>query len=73
MSSLPAGQPILDSHHHLWEHPEKPYMMAQLRADIDTVFRHPEIFSASEGGVVKAVLCAEGELVQPGVNLIEIG
>lgn len=28
---------IVDPHHHLWEHPEKPYMMAELRADTDTV------------------------------------
>ena len=28
---------ICDPHHHLWEHPEKPYMTAELRADTDTV------------------------------------
>ena len=28
---------ICDPHHHLWEHPEKPYMMAQLRADTGSV------------------------------------
>ena len=37
MSALPAGQPILDPHHHLWEHPTKPYMMEHLRADTDSV------------------------------------
>jgi L-fuconolactonase len=28
---------IVDPHHHLWEHPEKPYMMPQLRADTSSV------------------------------------
>ena len=28
---------------------------------------------APRGGVVKAINCAKGELVQPGVNLLEIG
>jgi L-fuconolactonase len=37
MSALPAGQPILDPHHHLWQHPSEPYMIEQLRADTDSV------------------------------------
>jgi L-fuconolactonase len=28
---------IVDPHHHLWEHPEKPYMMDELRADTGSV------------------------------------
>jgi L-fuconolactonase len=28
---------IVDPHHHLWEHPEKPYMMPELRADTGSV------------------------------------
>jgi predicted TIM-barrel fold metal-dependent hydrolase len=42
---------IVDPHHHLWEHPEKPYMMAQLRADTGSV-----------DGVAKTVFveCASG-------------
>jgi predicted TIM-barrel fold metal-dependent hydrolase len=42
---------ICDPHHHLWEHPEKPYMMEQLRADTGSV-----------EGVVKTVFveCGSG-------------
>ena len=37
MSSLPTGQPIIDPHHHLWEHPTKRYMTEDLRADVGSV------------------------------------
>ena len=33
----PRAGMICDPHHHLWEHPEKPYMMSQLRADTGSV------------------------------------
>jgi L-fuconolactonase len=45
---------IVDPHHHLWEHPEKPYLTAQLRADTGSV--------RVAGGVAKTVFveCGSG-------------
>jgi predicted TIM-barrel fold metal-dependent hydrolase len=34
-----GGRSIVDPHHHLWEHPERPYLLAELRADTDSVER----------------------------------
>ena len=33
MSALPAGQPILDPHHHLWDRPLDRYLVPDLLAD----------------------------------------
>lgn len=31
--ALEPARPIIDPHHHLWHHPETPYLLANLRAD----------------------------------------
>jgi predicted TIM-barrel fold metal-dependent hydrolase len=45
---------IVDPHHHLWEHPTKPYMMAELGAD-----------TASVAGVTKTVFVECGSGYRP--------